>query len=153
VRFVRALARQLARSVAVVVLVTVGSSAMMRLTPGYLSDARELDAKYASVARRELAREATRNGSIPQVLLNEVRDWSRGSLGFSREYEIPVTELIVPRLAVTGFLGLRAIVLAWMLASLAALTAAGKRRIRSLANIRCPFCWRLPPRPWRRPAS
>jgi peptide/nickel transport system permease protein len=121
--------------IAVVALVTVVSSAMVRLAPGYLSDAREMDAKYASAARQELASEARRNGSIAQVLLNEMTDWTRGTLGLSREYEVPVAELIRPRLAVTGSLTLRAIALAWVLALCGAMAASLAWRIRVAAQM------------------
>ena len=134
-RFLLALLTQLVRMLAVVALVSVASSAMVRLAPGYLSDAREMDAKYGQSARNELATEATRNGSIGHVLVNELTDWTRGTLGLSREYEVPVTELIAPRLAVTGSLTLRTIALAWTLALCGALVASLAPRIRMVAQV------------------
>lgn len=134
-RFLLAVSKQLVRTLAVVVLVSVASSIMVRLAPGYLSDAREMDAKYASSARQELATEATRNGSIGHVLVNQVKDWTRGTLGISREYEVPVMELIGPRLAVTGLLTLRTIGLAWTLAAWGAIAASLAPRIRLASQI------------------
>lgn len=134
-RFLLAFAKQLVRTLAVVALVSVASSAMVRLAPGYLSDAREMDAKYASSARHELATEATRNGSIGHVLMNEVADWTRGTLGLSREYEVPVMELIRPRLAITGSLTLKTIGLAWTLALWGAMAASLAPRFRLSAQI------------------
>lgn len=134
-KFVVAFCRQLARMLAVVVLVTIVSSALVRLAPGYLSDARELDSRYASAARQEMAAEATRNGSISQVVLNEIGDWTRGTLGLSREYDVPVVELIRPRLKVTGWLILRAIVLAWTLAFCGAVVSSLARRPHLITQI------------------
>ena len=134
-RFFLALLKQVVRMVAVVGLVSIASSVMVRLAPGYLSDAREMDAKYAASARHELGTEAARNGSIGHVLMNEVSDWTRGTLGLSREYEVPVMELIRPRLAVTGSLTLKTIALAWTLALCGALTATLAPRIRLAAQI------------------
>ncbi len=110
------LCRQLFRMLAVIVLVTAGSSALVRFAPGYLSDARELDARYALAARSELSAEAARSGSFFHLLSTEIGGWTRGTLGLSRQYEVPVLELIRPRLAVTGALVLRAIILAWTIA-------------------------------------
>lgn len=118
-----------------VALVGLASSIMVRLAPGYLSDAREMDAKYASSARHELATEATRNGSIGHVLVNEAADWTRGTLGVSREYEVPVMQLIRPRLAVTGSLTLKTIGLAWTLALWGAMAASVFPRFRLSAQI------------------
>lgn len=144
VRFLLALSKQLVRMLAVVVLVIVASSAMVRLAPGYLSDARELDAKYASAARRDLATEAARNGSIAQVVWHEIGNWTRGTLGLSREYEVPVSELIRPRLAVTASLTLRAIALAWTLALCGAMAASLVRRVRLAAQIPVALLMALP---------
>jgi peptide/nickel transport system permease protein len=134
-RFLLSLSKQFVRTLAVVFLVSVASSVMVRLAPGYLSDTREMDAKYASSARHELVTEATRNGSINQVLMNQVSDWTRGTLGLSREYEIPVLELLRPRLAVTGSLALRTIGFAWTLALCGALAASLAPRIRLASQI------------------
>ena len=127
----KALARllqQFARALVVVALVVVGSTFLVRFAPGYLSDAREMDARYGDAARAELSAEAARSGSLKQLLWTEFSGWTRGDLGVSRQYEVPVTELIAPRLAVTGGLLLRSIVAAWMLALLAALVSSAGRR-------------------------
>ena len=134
-RFLLSLSKQIVLTLAVVALVSAASSVMVRLAPGYLSDAREMDAKYASSARHELATEATRNGSIVHVLVNQVNNWTRGTLGLSREYEVPVMELIRPRLAVTGSLTLKTIGLAWTLALCGAMAASLAPRLRLAAQI------------------
>ena len=44
-----ALLVRLARALALIVFVTLGTIMLVRSAPGYLSDAREMDAKYADV--------------------------------------------------------------------------------------------------------
>jgi ABC-type dipeptide/oligopeptide/nickel transport system permease component len=116
--------RWLARTVTIVLLVIVGSTVLVRFAPGYLSDAREMDSRYATEARSELAAEAARSHSIPQMLLVEIGGSLRGDFGMSRQFDVPVSELIRPRLAVSAELLLRGIALAWMAALCAALLSS-----------------------------
>jgi peptide/nickel transport system permease protein len=121
------LLQRLARTIVLVVLVVVGSTVLMRFAPGYLSDAREMDARYAGAARVELSAEAARSQSLRQMLSAEVDGWTQGSLGLSRQYGVPVLDLVWPRLAVTGGLMLQAIVFAWALALCASLLSSAGR--------------------------
>jgi peptide/nickel transport system permease protein len=121
------LLKRLGRTVLVVFLVVLGSIFLIRLAPGYLSDAREMDARYGDAVRAELSTEAARSSSMRQMLSTEVSAWTSGSLGLSRQYDVPVLELVLPRLAVTGGLMLRAIVLAWSLALCASLFSSAGR--------------------------
>ncbi|HEY1767936.1 MAG TPA: ABC transporter permease subunit [Terracidiphilus sp.] len=122
-----AVTKWLARTLAIVFLVLTGSTILVRCAPGYLSDAREMDSRYADRARVELSAEAARSGSLLQMLSSEVGGWARGDAGVSREYGVPVFELIRPRLSVTGSLLLRALGLAWALAIGAALLSSARR--------------------------
>jgi peptide/nickel transport system permease protein len=101
---------------------------LVRYAPGYLSDAREMDARYGDVARAGLSAEAARSHSLRQMLAAEMGGWMRGNGGISRQFGVPVSELIRPRLAVTGRLLLRGIALAWALALSGALLASAGRR-------------------------
>jgi peptide/nickel transport system permease protein len=123
-----ALARWMMRTIAILLLVIVGSTVMVRFAPGYLSDPREMDSRYGESARAELAAEAARSGSLAHLLTVELRGWLHGDGGTSREYGVPVTELILPRLSVTGGLLLRALALAWALAILASLLSSAARK-------------------------
>jgi peptide/nickel transport system permease protein len=123
-----AVARWLARTLAIVLLVMVGSTVLVRFAPGYLSDAREMDSRYGDAARAELSAEAARSGSLRHLLSIELSGWLRGDSGISREYGVPVSELILPLLAVTGKLMLRALVLAWLLALCASLLSSSVRK-------------------------
>lgn len=122
-----AVAKWLVRTLAIVFLVIAGSTILVRCAPGYLSDAREMDARYADAARAELSAEAVRSGSWSHMLSGEVAGWARGDAGISRQYGIPVFELIRPRVAVTGGLLFRSLGLAWILAIGGALISSSGR--------------------------
>jgi peptide/nickel transport system permease protein len=126
-RFAAGLLRRLARTLAIVLLVVFGSTVLVRFAPGYLSDAREMDSRYAGAARAELSAETQRSSSLGHMLATEISGWTQGSLGLSRQYDVPVLELIQPRLAVTGSLMLRSIVFAWTLALCASLLSSASR--------------------------
>lgn len=119
--------RWMARTIAIVLLVIVGSTLLVRFAPGYLSDAREMDGRYAAAARSELAAETARTHLTPRAVLGDIRGWLRGDFGTSRQFDVPVQELIQPRLAVSAGLLLRGILLGWLVALCGALiSSAGK---------------------------
>lgn len=131
-----ALLKWLGRTAAIVFLVIAGSTALVRFAPGYLSDAREMDARYAGVARAELSQEAAHSHSLLGMLAAEISGWARGNAGVSRQFGVPVSELIRPRLAVTGILLLRSVLLGWALAISVALIASLGRKPS--------FLWQIP---------
>ncbi len=119
--------RWVGRAIAIVLLVVFGSTILVRFAPGYLSDAREMDSRYAAAARSELSAEAVRSRSISQMFLTEMGDAVRGNFGTSRQFGIPVSELMGTRLAVSGALLARGIGLAWLMALCAALLSSAGR--------------------------
>jgi peptide/nickel transport system permease protein len=122
------LLKWLARAACVVALVMIGTTLLVRFAPGYLSDAREMDARYAVVARDELSLVANQSRSPIRMIADEFGAWLRGKGGVSRQYGVPVTELISPRLAVTGKLLARSLGWSWILAIVAALLSSSGRR-------------------------
>jgi peptide/nickel transport system permease protein len=125
---VAAASRWLVQTLAVILLVMIGTTILLRFAPGYFSDAREMDARYAAVARAELSAEVARSHSLPRMLAIEIGGWIHGNSGVSRQFGVPVWELIQPRLAVSGALLLRGVALAWMLAlCVSILSSAGRR--------------------------
>jgi peptide/nickel transport system permease protein len=108
--------RWIARSLLIVLLVVIGTTLLVRIAPGYLSDEREMDPRFAAATRAELSQEAGRSRSPIRMMENEVSEWARGDAGISRQYGVPVFELIRPRLAVTGSLLLRSLGFSWILA-------------------------------------
>lgn len=117
----------LGRTAAIVLLVILGSTILVRFAPGYLTDVREMDSRYAAEARSELSTEAAHSRTIHQMLAGEMGGWLRGNFGISRQFGVPVVELIEPRLAVSGELLARGIGLAWMAALCAALLSSAGR--------------------------
>jgi peptide/nickel transport system permease protein len=49
-----------------------------------------MDSRYGDAARVELSAEAARSASLKQMLWTEFGGWTRGDLGVSRQYEVPV---------------------------------------------------------------
>lgn len=127
--------RRVARIFVVLVLVAAGSTALVRYAPGYLSDGREMDARYAGGARDELAAEAARSQSVASMLKREAAGWLREDLGVSRQYDVPVLELIKQRLAVTAKLLTGSIALAWVIAGCAAVVSNWGRRSGTLFHV------------------
>ncbi len=119
--------RRLARTLVILLLVVLGATLLVRFAPGYSSDARELDAHFAEAARRRLQLEAERSGSIAHLLVAELNGYAHGDFGNSRQYEVPVSELLKPRLAVSGSLLARSFALSWILAILPAAIFSGTR--------------------------
>jgi peptide/nickel transport system permease protein len=130
------IARRAGRVVTILLLVILGSTVLVRFAPGYLSDPREMDARYASAARAQLRLEAAESQSLGQMLGAEIRGWLRGDGGISRQYGVPVTELIAARITVTGGLLFRSILLGWSVAVCAALFTSGLRQSS--------FLWQTP---------
>ncbi len=124
-----AVLKHLTRTLVILLLVVAGSTFLVRTAPGYFTNAQEMDARYAAVARAQLAQEAAHEGSPLHLLATEIGEWAHGNAGQSRQYGVPVMDLVAPRLRVTGSLLLRAFLLAWPLAVCAALvTSAGRSR-------------------------
>ncbi|HTB96879.1 MAG TPA: ABC transporter permease subunit [Terracidiphilus sp.] len=124
------------RAVCVIALVMIGTTLLVRFAPGYLSDAREMDARYAGEAKVELSTLAMQSRSPSQMVRAEIQTWFHGDGGISRQYGVPVLELIGPRLAVSGSLLLRALGWSWLFAIAGALLSSSRRRPS--------FLWQVP---------
>lgn len=130
-----AIMKWLARMLAILILVMTGTTILVRYAPGYLSDAREMDPRYAQSARVELELEASQSHSLLQMLSAEASGWLHGDFGRSRQFDVPVQDLIRPRLMVTGTLLLRSLVLGWMLAIFASMVSSAGRKPAMLWQI------------------
>ncbi len=130
-RFLRTL-RRLGRTVLLLLLVALGTIGLTRFGPGYFTDEREIDPRHASAGRAELAVEQRDHGTVTAIALHTFGGWLHGSFGQSRQYGVPVMELVSPRLAVTGLLLTRAIVCGWLLAFGVALLCSLARRWQTL---------------------
>ncbi len=129
---------RLARVVSLIVLAALGTIALMRLAPGYFTDAREMDAEHASGARAELQVEETQQGSLAQLTRRLLGGWVHGDLGRSRHYDVPVTELLAERLPVSAKLLFAGVGCGWLLACALALPLMARRTRRGEAWIAGP---------------
>lgn len=98
-----------------------GTILLVRFAPGFFSDSREMDAKYATAARLELQAQGNQPQTVTPIAVNELKSWLHGDLGQSRQYNVPVAPLIGTRARVSALLLAQGICLGWLLAACAAL--------------------------------
>ena len=99
----------------------------MRFAPGYFSDSREMDNEYGNGARAALKIQQEEQGSLIALTKHLLSGWSQGDLGRSRQYDIPVTELIGSRAKVSSRLLFSGIASGWLLALALALPLGARR--------------------------
>jgi peptide/nickel transport system permease protein len=117
-------------------LASAGTILLVRFAPGFFSDPRELDAKYAQVARSEMEADQSRQQFINVIGIHEVENWLKGDFGQSRQYQIPVAELIGARIRVSAWLLAKGILCGWLLAAFTALPISAVQKNG--------FVWGLP---------
>jgi peptide/nickel transport system permease protein len=122
------LMRRVARTLLLLLAVATATTALVRFAPGFFSDEREIDARYAQNAHRELQAAEAQNRSWSAIIVREVRGWMGGDLGQSRQFQVPVAELIAPRIGASANLLLRGILGGWLVAVCAALPGSAMRR-------------------------
>ncbi|HEY0786785.1 MAG TPA: ABC transporter permease subunit [Acidobacteriaceae bacterium] len=108
--------RQLGRTCLLVLLVAAGTLALVRYAPGYFSDPREMDAEHAATIRAEIDARRETDSSSRAMAVRIVQGWLHGQLGTSRQYQVPVGELIRPRLGVTARLVAGGLAFGWLAA-------------------------------------
>ena len=131
-------ARHAGRSLLLLLGVVLGTVALMRLAPGYFADANELDPQRGSYAREHLQSESRTEGSTIGLTLRILERAVHGDLGQSRQYEVPVTELIRPRVAVTARLLAVGIGLGALIPLLLAVPLSARRGRAVMAMIAVP---------------
>ncbi len=135
--FTRASIR-LARIATLVLLAALGTILLMRFAPGYFSDSREMDNRYADTAREAVQKQQRQQGKVFTLTQSLLSGWLHGDPGRSRQYDVPVTELIKPRLQVTGKLLLFGVGCGWLLAFALALPLSARQSNRGEAFIAVP---------------
>ena len=118
-----------ARGVSLVLLAAIGATLLMHCAPGYFADTHEMDASHGQQARVRSTELKRSEGSVNHLILSSLRAWSRGDLGRSRQFDLPVSQLIQERASASGKLLLRATCTGWLLASLAAVSVSARRRL------------------------
>jgi peptide/nickel transport system permease protein len=127
-----AIASRVGRTMLLMLFAAMGTVLLVRFAPGFFSDSRELDAKYAGAARAEILAENSQQQSVNQIVVQEAKSWLHGDFGESRQYHVPVAELIGARLRVSALLLARGVFQGWILAFCAALPISGLRKSRLL---------------------
>ena len=112
--------QQIGRAALLMILVAMGTILLMRFAPGYFTDEREMDARYAHLAETELHAEQVEQSSLRTIAERTFHGWMHGDLGRSRQYGVPVWELMRPRLSITALLLAQGLVYGWLLAVCAA---------------------------------
>ena len=122
------IAMRAGRTLLLILCAAAGTILLVRFAPGFFSDAREMDAKYAQAAQDELDAENSQHQSVSQIAVQEARDFLEGGFGTSRQYCVPVAELICARIPISALLLARGIFSGWLLAICAALPVSSLRR-------------------------
>ncbi len=122
---------RLGRVLSLIVLAVLGTSLSMYYAPGYFSDAREMDALHAGSARSDMQLLHAEQSSVASLLKDELKRWSHGDLGQSRQFGIPVSALIRERFASSFSLLLTAVVTGWSAALFVAIPLSMRRQYRA----------------------
>lgn len=134
-RIALALILRVGRILLLLLLLTLGTVVLVRFAPGYSTDAREMDVKYAQDARLVFHVEQMKTTSAHSMATSAFLGWLHGDLGQSRQYELPVLDLVRPRLRVTASLLAHGVVYGWLLAFCAALPSSILRRGGTLLGV------------------
>jgi peptide/nickel transport system permease protein len=126
---------RLGRVILLAGLVAAATLALVRYAPGYFADSREMDAQHAEGVRSELDARRLADSSAGVMARAVAAGWLRGNLGVSRQYGVPVWELIRPRLPVTFSLLGRALGFAWLSAAALAAPLSARRGQRGSVAI------------------
>lgn len=129
---------RLARIASLVLLTAFGTIFFMRFAPGYFTDAREMDSRYSDAAQVSLQTQQAKEGNFVTLTRSLVSGWLHGYLGRSRQYDVPVSELIKPRMQVTAKLLLKGVGFGWLTACMVALPLSARRTNRGEALIAAP---------------
>lgn len=119
------------RVISMVALAVTCTSCLMFLAPGYFSDEREMDAVHGQAAQLRRSELNAKQATIGRVLLNEIFELSHGDLGTSRQFGLPVGELLRASLPSSGRTLVSALGLGWTFA-LALSLPLSFRRCRTL---------------------
>ena len=87
---------------------------LIRFGPGYETDERVLDARYSDSTAAVIAKESARESNVFLFYGRYLKGAMRGDFGISRSLELPVTQLIRARAAVTLQLIARGLLFGWV---------------------------------------
>ena len=75
------------RTLLLMLFAGAGTILLVRFAPGFFSDSREMDAKYATAARSEMQAQNNQQQSVRLIAIHQVKSWLHGDLGQSRQYQ------------------------------------------------------------------
>ena len=104
-----------------------GTILLVRFAPGFFSDYREMDTRYAHAVQSGIRTEKSQQQSVASIATHEFASWLRGDFGESRQFHVPVGELVGARVRVSAFLLAQGVGFGWMLAVCAALPISALR--------------------------
>jgi peptide/nickel transport system permease protein len=124
--------RAVLRLAAVMLMASFAGAMLMRLAPGFTSDAQELNAGLSAESQQAIRQARQADANIPRFYAQYLASLVKGDLGISRSLNQPVKDLLRERLPVT--LGNLAFALAvgWLL-GLALAIAAQTWNVRALS--------------------
>lgn len=93
--------RQIVRMALMVLIAGLTSALLVRYSPGSLVDERELDQRISSENLAALRAENAAKRSVAKVVLNNLRGFIHGDLGYSESQHAPISQLIAERGPVT----------------------------------------------------
>ena len=82
------IAKRVGRTLLLLLFAAGGTILLVRFAPGFFSDTREMDAKYAQAAQAEIQEENSQQQSVELIAIHEVRSWLSGDFGLSRQYHV-----------------------------------------------------------------
>ncbi len=118
---------RLTRVLSLALLAALGAAVLTRYSPGYFTDARELDAAHAASARAQLDDLRHQQTSLPVLLQQQTLALAHADLGRSRQYDVPVLELLRQRGTRSAALLGQGLALGWLVALTFALPLSRRR--------------------------
>ena len=134
-RLLRSIFGKLARTLLLMLFAAAGTILLVRFAPGFFSDDREMDSKLAQIAQMEIQASEQQQRTLLQIAIQESKSWVKGDFGLSRQFGVPVADLVGARLRVSGVLLGQGLFYGWLLAAGAALPLSLLRKGGSLAGL------------------
>lgn len=122
-----ALAQRALRTLLLLFFAAMGTIFLVRLAPGFFSDIREMDARYAQAARGEMQAQRSGKTSVYDIAAETIQGWIHDDFGLSRQYQMPVADLLAARVPVSALLLGKGIAGGWLLAVCAVLPVSALR--------------------------
>src|SRR5438105_3360855 len=128
-------ARQAASLAATVLIGGLLTAALVRNSPGFDADERELDARLDDSSRAMIQAEHAANHDVLRFYAHHMRALLHGDLGVSSSLQAPIGELIRARFPVTAEIMVAGLAGGWTLAFALALAAVWSPALSRIAGV------------------